>query len=69
MSSIRVDAVVGPGGRLELSVPLPPGTAVQVIVSDTETDNCRDLIEAAQSSIGFWDNPLDDEDWNDAAPG
>ena len=64
MSPIKLDTVVGPGGKVELTVPLPPGTAVQVIVRDTETD-CHDLVEAAQSSTGFWDNPLDDEDWND----
>ena len=23
-----------------------------------------DLVSAAQSSLGFWDNPYDDEDWN-----
>jgi len=25
-----------------------------------------DLLAAAESSLGFWDNPFDDEDWNDA---
>ena len=25
-----------------------------------------DLIQAAQSSLDFWDNPFDDEDWNNA---
>jgi hypothetical protein len=25
-----------------------------------------DLIAAAQSSLDFWDNPFDDEDWNEA---
>jgi hypothetical protein len=24
------------------------------------------LLKAAESSLGFWDNPLDDEDWNNA---
>ena len=26
----------------------------------------HDLLSASQSSLEFWDNPLDDEDWNDA---
>lgn len=25
-----------------------------------------DLLHAAQSTTDFWDNPVDDEDWNDA---
>ena len=25
-----------------------------------------DLLSAAESSLDFWDNPFDDEDWNDA---
>ena len=25
-----------------------------------------DLIAAAQSSLDFWDDPFDDEDWNEA---
>ena len=28
-----------------------------------EPDALNDLF-AAQSSLGFWDNPYDDEDWN-----
>jgi hypothetical protein len=34
MSPIRMDTVVGPGGKVELTVPLPAGTAVQVVVQD-----------------------------------
>jgi hypothetical protein len=25
-----------------------------------------DLLKAAQSSLDFWDNPFNDEDWNNA---
>jgi hypothetical protein len=68
MNATRYDAVVGPGGKVELTLPLPMGTPVQVIVKDGDLDDFRDLMDAAHSSIGFWDNPMDDEDWNDAAP-
>jgi hypothetical protein len=34
-----------------------------------EPNDFADLVSAAQSSLGFWDNPMDDEDWNDATPG
>ena len=57
---------VGPNGTLELQVPIPAGTHVEVLVLAPETDQFDDLVHAAQSSTGFWDNPLDDEDWNDA---
>jgi hypothetical protein len=53
------------GGRVEIAVPLSQGTKVVVFVVP-EADQLHDLVAASQSSLGFWDNPLDDEDWNDA---
>jgi hypothetical protein len=32
--------------------------------ADGEDDTFQDLLAAAQTSLEFWDNPLDDEDWN-----
>ena len=29
-------------------------------------DTFIDMIQASRSSLDFWDNPLDDEDWNTA---
>ena len=69
MTPFMIEAIVGDGGRVVLTTPLPTGTAVQVIVREPESGDFRDLTEAAQSSLGFWDNPLDDEDWNGPAPG
>jgi hypothetical protein len=69
MTPIKLGAVVGPGGKVELTLPLPAGTAVEVLIRDAESDDFRDLMEAAQSSLGFWDNPIDDEEWNAAPPG
>ena len=68
MSPIKLDAVVGAGGRVEVTIPLPPGTPIEIIVREPEADDFRDLTEAAQSSLGFWDNLMDDEDWNAAPP-
>ena len=34
----------------------------------TGDDEFADLVAAAGSSTGFWDNPLDDEDWNVVPP-
>jgi hypothetical protein len=33
------------------------------------TDEFADLPSAAQSSIAFWDNSVDDNRWNGTAPG
>jgi hypothetical protein len=51
---------------VELQVPFPPGAYVTVFVIEEPADNFSDLISAAQSSLDFWDNPYDDEDWNNA---
>ena len=52
-------------GRIELSVPYDSGSKVTVIVI-REGDDFSDLTAAAGSVLGFWDNPYDDEDWNNA---
>ena len=32
---------------------------------DSQVDDCSDLIAAALSSLGFWDNEIDDAIWNE----
>jgi hypothetical protein len=59
-------ARIGANGRLELTVPVPAGTAVEVVVLAPADDTCADLEDAARTSLGFWDNPQDDADWNHA---
>lgn len=54
------------GGKVELSVPLPKGTRVAVLVVEESEDDFSDLVLAAQSSLDFWNNPIDDEVWNNA---
>lgn len=62
----RFDLEVPADGRLEVSVPLPAGSHVTVYVTEQASAEWNDLLSAAASSTGFWDNPLDDEDWNNA---
>jgi hypothetical protein len=64
-AALKYEAQVQEHGKLELTVPFPPGSRVAVFVIE-ESNEFVDLLSAAQSSMGFWDNPLDDEDWNDA---
>jgi hypothetical protein len=63
------DVEVKEEGRVELSVPLPSGVRVTVFVIEESGEKFADLVSAARSSLDFWDNPLDDEDWNNAWAG
>ena len=65
-SALKYEVEVGDQGRLELRVPFKPGARVVVFVIEEPVDNVNDLVAAAQSSLAFWDNPFDDEDWNHA---
>jgi hypothetical protein len=65
-NAIRLEATVNAEGKLELAVPLAPGTRVEIVVLTPPQETFDDLLQAAASSTDFWNNPLDDEDWNDA---
>lgn len=65
-TAFKYDVEVRDKGRVELTVPLPPGARVIVFVIEAADDIFADLLSAAQSSLDFWDNPFDDEDWNNA---
>jgi hypothetical protein len=64
--ALKFEAEVREDGRLELSVPFTPGDRVTVFVVREQAESFDDLLAAAQSTTDFWDNPYDDEDWNDA---
>ncbi len=66
LRAFQYDTTIGPDGKVELSVPLALGTAVQVVILTPDHDEFDDLVHASVTSTDFWDNPLDDEDWNDA---
>jgi hypothetical protein len=66
MNALRLETRVRKDGRLRLPrLPLRPGTRVEVIILEQEADG-EDLLRAAESSLSFWDNPVDDEVWNEA---
>jgi hypothetical protein len=62
----RFEAEVGAGGKVELTVPLPPGARVEIVVLAEEEDEFEGLRRAAAETMGFWDNPEDDAAWNNA---
>ena len=63
---LKYEVEVDDQGRVELNVPFAPGARVVVYVRREGDGSFADLMAAAESSLSFWDNPLDDEDWNDA---
>lgn len=65
----RYEAEVRENGRVELTVPLTPGSRVFVLVLEESGEPWHELTAAAQSSLDFWENPQDDEDWNRGAAG
>lgn len=64
-TAIKYEVEVNKDGHVELAVPFPAGALVTVFVVEA-SDTFTDLLQVSQSSLGFWDNPLDDEDWNNA---
>ena len=64
-TTLKYDIEVKEDGRLELRVPFPAGAHLTVFVFES-ADSSTDLQAASESSIDFWNNPFDDEDWNDA---
>jgi len=65
-TALKYDTEVKAGGRVELDVPLDPGVRVTVFVIESTNGAFHDLLSASRSSLEFWNNPLDDEDWNNA---
>jgi hypothetical protein len=65
-AALKYEVEVRDHGRVEVHVPFAPGARVVVFVVPEPQEGLTDLVAAAESSLAFWDNPLDDEDWNNA---
>ena len=66
-TAYKFETETGENGKIELAVPAPAGTHVEVFVVVPGTGEFGDELAAASaSSTDFWDNPIDDEDWNNA---
>ena len=67
LTALRYDVEVLNDGRVELHVPFSHGAHVAVyVIEEPPTDSLEDMLAAASTSLDFWDNALDDEDWNNA---
>jgi hypothetical protein len=66
MRALRVFKRIGESGSLRLEdLPLAPGQTVEIIVLPID-DEFGDLTRLSESGLTFWDNPIDDEVWNNA---
>jgi len=64
MQAYRYIVNVDEKGKLEtLEVPELSKSRVEVIIVPLKNDD-TDLLSASQSSIGFWENDIDDQVWN-----
>ena len=65
MKAFKYHSIVKKKGLIELSeVPLPEGAKVEVII--LPEDESSEMIKASESSLGFWENSIDDSIWNNA---
>lgn len=65
-TALNYELAVNAAGRVDVSVPLPAAVWVSVFVVPEPGEAASALITASESSLDFCDNPLDDEDRNDA---
>ena len=65
---LQFEVTVGHEGRLEIEGPFRVGERLTVLVVQDSSES-QDLTAAASSSLDFWNNPLDDEDWNEPPAG
>ena len=57
---------VSDGDRLELKNPLSKRIRVVLFVVRESPVNFSDLMQASESTLEFWDYPIDEGEWNDA---
>jgi hypothetical protein len=63
---LQYEVEVGEQGQIQLQVPFSMGQKIVVLVMEPLQDNMEDLVAASTSSLAFWDNDIDDAEWNHA---
>jgi len=67
MRAHRIIKRIESAGGIHLdSLPFKDGQTVEIIILPLG-DDIEDLARLCESALGFWDNDIDDEVWNDAA--
>ncbi len=66
MEALKFFATVSEDGRIELpELEKLKGRRAEIIILPLEEEELEDLLRASESSLDFWDNPVDDEIWNE----
>jgi hypothetical protein len=67
MEALKFYVKIGEKGRIELpELGELKGRRAEIIILPLEEGrNIEDLLRASESSLDFWDNPIDDEVWNE----
>ena len=66
MEALKFYVKIGEDGKIDLpELGKLKGRRAEIIILPLK-ENFEDLLIASQSSLGFWDNPIDDEIWNNA---
>lgn len=66
MDALKFCVKIREGGRIELpELGRLKGRRAEIIVVPLEEGENGDLLTASESSLDFWDNPIDDAVWND----
>ena len=61
-TALKYEMEVSDGSRLELKTSLSKGARVAPFVVRESPDDFSDLTEASESTLEFWDNPIDCEE-------
>ncbi len=65
MQAYKFYSEVVEDGKIVLpKMPLKQGIKVEIIVFPQEDSDIPDMLKASESSLDFWDNPIDDKVWN-----
>lgn len=63
---LQYEVEVGEQGQIQLQVPFKAGQKIVIQVIEPRPDSISDLVTASTSSLAFWDNAIDDAEWNHA---
>jgi len=63
---LKYEIEVQAQGYIELQVPFAVGQKIVVLVMQNDQADTSDLVAASLSSLEFWDNSIDDAEWNNA---
>ncbi len=66
LTPLKYEIEVQAQGYIELQVPFTVGQKIVVLVMQNDQADTSDLVAASLSSLEFWDNSIDDAEWNNA---